>query len=108
VYISFIVLGSIGASAGYDPDSMNAQFINNHVVVASLELGKAISKDITIIVGRSWGIVRIRAVLAISMRSDVIRAGQAMVTQMNYYICLAEPSRLEECTCPVFNTMVWQ
>jgi hypothetical protein len=26
---------------------------------------------------------------------------------MDYHICLAKPSRLEECAGPMFNTMIW-
>jgi len=73
MYISFVAFGSIGATAGYNPYSMNARFINNYVVIVSFEFWKTISKD-HIIVQRLGRMVWIRVTHKI--RSDVIREGK--------------------------------
>ena len=69
--IPFVVFGSVVATAGYNPHSMNARFINNYMVVMSFKLGKTIPKHRAIVVP----MVRIRADLAIKYK--VIRTWQA-------------------------------
>jgi hypothetical protein len=84
---------------------MDAGFINNYMVVIPFEFGKTVSKDCAVIVQRPGGMTGIRADRAI--KADISRAGQASVTQMNDHICLAKPSRLEECPIPMLDAMIW-